>query len=47
MQAEEIKNAEERIIADSDGDAVLGNGDVSSSVDVSLEDQSTGISLSC
>lgn len=39
MESEEIKNAEEIIIADSDG--VLGNGDVSSSVDVSLEEPST------
>ena len=35
-----MKKAEEIIIEDSDG--VLGNGDVSSSVDVSLEEPSTG-----
>ena len=47
MEAEEIKKVEEIVIKDeeivnSDVDGDLGNGDVTSSVDVSLENQSTG-----
>ena len=47
MEAEEIKKVEEIVIKDeeivnSDVDGDLGNGDVTSSVDASLEDQSTG-----
>ena len=47
MEAEEIKKVEEIVIKDeeivnSDVDGDLGNGDVTSSVDVSLENQPTG-----
>lgn len=43
MEGEPAKNVEDVAIVDSNGDGVLRNEDPNSSVDVSLDEQLTGI----
>ena len=43
MEVESAKNGDDVIVADINGDGVLGNEDPSSSAEVSLDEKSPGI----